>query len=247
MLNDDFRRTGFAAQFGPNAAPKRFQVLGERSSGTNYVKRLLGRNTDLTPTEDLGWKHAFPHALAIPADFLVIGVVRRADDWLLSMHAKPWHCTAALQTLPFSDFIRAPWQTIVDRPRYFKGARDAGQVGKPLLHDRHPITGTCFANIAALRNAKLAALLAYQDRAENFALLRLEDVIAHPETCLNQLGLQGWGGDLRPVVKRLGAKFKPATANRPMTPMRLSSADRDWMNAELDIAQERSLGYIYSS
>ena len=47
----------------------RFQVVGERSSGTNYIKRLFGKNTGLRPVETLGWKHGGMQTLAVPADY----------------------------------------------------------------------------------------------------------------------------------------------------------------------------------
>ena len=50
---------------------------------------------------------------------LVLGLVRNAMSWALSMYAKPWHTSPQMQALPFSDFIRAPWDTRVDRARYF--------------------------------------------------------------------------------------------------------------------------------
>jgi len=166
----------------------------------------------------LGWKHGFVQARAIPVDLLVIGVVRRADDWLRSMHTKPWHCSSALQSLEFSDFIRAEWDTIIDRPRYFEGAQDAGEVGQPR-----------------------------RDCA--FILLRMEDVIAAPEQTLariaNALSPTIMNDSYRPVVKRLGAKFKPNVPNRPATPATLPEADRDWLRHAIDGAQERHLGYAY--
>ncbi|WP_373488146.1 hypothetical protein, partial [Blastomonas sp.] len=66
MIPPDFATTGILAPRAASVPITRFQVLGERSSGTNFVKRLLGRNSTLRPTEDLGWKHRFPHAAAIP-------------------------------------------------------------------------------------------------------------------------------------------------------------------------------------
>lgn len=249
MLDPDFARTGFASVIPDGAQITRFHVLGERSSGTNYVKRLLGRNTSLNPTEALGWKHGFVQTRAIPADLLVVGVVRRADDWLRSMHAKPWHCSPTLQSLEFSKFIRAEWDTIIDRPRYFDGAEAAGEVGQPLMQDRHPLTGARFENLLALRQAKLHVLLSFTRRDCAFILLRMEDVIAAPEqtlaritTALNQ---PITNQTFRPVVKRLGSKFKPSVPNRPETPTNLPEADKDWMRSAIDIAQERHLGYLY--
>ncbi len=224
-------------------------MLGERSSGTNLVKRLLGRNTPMTPTEALGWKHGFPQAMAIPADLAVICVVRNAADWVLSMHAKPWHTVPALQRLSFGDFIRAPWQTIIDRPRYFGGASEL--VGQPLMQDRHPVTGATFANLFELRRAKLAALLGYLNRDCTCVILRLEEVQNDPEgliaELMTSLGLPKSDAPFRPVAKRLGAKFKPAVPERPTTPDHLSRDDLAHLCAQVDPDTETSLGYCYGA
>jgi hypothetical protein len=249
MSSGDFDSTGFLDHVHPGARITRFQVLGERCSGTNFVTRLLGRNSDLRASRLLGWKHGFPSVTAIPPDLAVIGLVRRADDWTLSMHAKPWHCSADMQRLSFADFIRAEWDTCVDRPRYFEGAREDGLIGQPLQQDRHPLTGQRFANIFALRQAKLEGLLSYRNRACSFVLLRMEAVVAGPDSMLDRLlaalGQPDRPGALRPVVKRLGSRFKPALPDRPETPERLSDADLEFLRQNVDRTQERSLGYAY--
>ena len=249
MSQPSFAASGFLARMQPNAEITRYQVLGERSSGTNFAKRMLGRNTSLTPTEALGWKHGFPHAAAIPPDLLVIGLVRRADDWARSMHAKPWHASVALQSLAFSDFIRAEWDTYIDRPRYFEGATKAGIIGQPLMHDRHPLTGKRFANIFALRHAKIAGLLSYLERDCNFILLRMEDMIAAPEATLDTVrsavGLAARNAKFKPVFKRLGSKFKAAIEARPETPKTLQPDDLAFMQKHVNGGQEQALGYEY--
>ncbi|MEX0311347.1 MAG: hypothetical protein AB3N17_14015 [Tateyamaria sp.] len=227
-----------------------FQVLGERSSGTNFVKRLLGRNTDLKPTEALGWKHGFPHMMAIPPQMAVIVCVRRADTWAQSMFSKPWHTTPAMQSLPFSDFIRAPWDTVIDRPRYFEGLVPDGAVGQPLQQDRHPVTGARFANLFSLRQAKLSAMLSLLGRDCTCIVLRMEDAQAAPEATLDALrtplGLAAASGPFRPVVKRLGSKFKPAIADRPQLPAQWDAADLRFLHDQIDPAQETALGYSYA-
>ena len=79
--SQSFAQSGVAVRLLRGPAPTRFQVLGERSSGTNLVKRLIMMNSDLEETELLGWKHGFPSMAAIPSDLLVVGrLVTRADD-----------------------------------------------------------------------------------------------------------------------------------------------------------------------
>jgi len=244
MIPADFATTGLHVA-GNGTRPTRFQVLGERSSGTNYVKRLLGRNTALTPTEYLGWKHGHPHATAIPADLAVICVIRDPAAWALSMHAKPWHCPPAMQAMAFSAFIRAPWETVVDRAKYFPGAEAA--LGRPLQLDRDPVTGLPYPDLPSLRTGKLRGLLSYANRDCSVVLLRMEQAVARPEAMLEAistvLDLPPPASPLRPVVKRLGSKFQPAIPDRPETPKEMSAADLAWMRARLDPALEAALGY----
>ena len=243
-----FAETGFFATRAGDTPITRFQVLGERSSGTNFVKRLLGRNTDLTPTEALGWKHGGPHMMAVPRDMAVICVVRRADSWARSMFEKPWHTTPEMQALPFTRFIRAPWNTLIDRPRYFRGLMAEGSVGAPLQPDRDPATGLPFDNLFALRRSKLASLLTLPARGCTCVVLRMEDVQADPQGALAQMSsVLGFaaGAPYRPVVKRLGSKFKPSVPERPALPEDWDDADRAFLRAAIDPDQEAMLGYAY--
>lgn len=242
-LPDSFATTGFHATCTGDKIT-RYQVVGERSSGTNFVKRLLGRNTALTPGEDLGWKHGFPHMRAVPANLAVICVVRSPLTWARSMHAKPWHTTPALQKLAFSDFIRAPWDTIIDRPRYFDKAE--GDIGQALQFDRDPLTGKRFDNLFALRTAKLRGALTHLNRDCTCIVLRMEEATTDPEATLTRLctALDTQpNATFRPVVKRLGSKFKPAVNNRPDTPKDLSPQDRAFVQQATDTPLETALGY----
>lgn len=243
----------FAAQglqiLRTDTAPTRFQVFGERSSGTNLVKRLLGRNTALKPTEELGWKHGFPQMTAIPAETMVVACLRDARAWALSMHAKPWHCPAAMQRLPFDAFLRAEWATVADHPRYFPQVAALGGAGRPLQHDRHPLTGQAFANLFALRRTKLEALLSYLERGCTVLLCRMELAQSNPEGFVQAvsaaLDLPAPAQPFRPVVRRLGSRFRPAVAERPETPQALSADDLAFLRTQLDLTLEVRLGYDY--
>lgn len=249
LLPDDFARTGLSLSLRTGVPVTRFQVLGERSSGTNFAKRVLGRNTPLTPSEDLGWKHGFAQMTAVPPDMLVVCMLRNAADWVRSMHAKPWHCSAAMQALPLSGFIRAEWDTLVDRDRYFPEAARLGLTGQPLQQDRDPLTGARFADIFALRRAKLAALTGFAARDCNLAILRMEELTAAPEATVDAIlagcGLPPREGPFRGIAKRLGSRFRAAIPDRPATPEALSPADLDYLRSRVDPAQEAALGYRY--
>ncbi|SDI08821.1 hypothetical protein [Alloyangia pacifica] len=248
MIAQEFSSTGWQVH-RPAAGITHYQVFGERSSGTNFVKRLIGRNTPLAPTEELGWKHGFPQMTAIPQDTLIVCVIRNAVDWARSMHAKPWHCPPEMQRLAFSDFIRAEWATIADRPRYFPQVAALGGAGQPLQHDRHPLTGLPFPDLFTLRRAKLMGLTSFFNRGCALLFCRLEAVQAAPEGFLSELcgrfGLPETG-DFQPVHKRLGSRFKPAIEEpRPTPPAQLSREDIDFLCSRLDLGLEAALGYSY--
>lgn len=72
---------------------------------------------------------------------------------------------------------------------------------------------------------------------------------AAPAAGLNRiteaLGLPTRSEPFRPVMKRLGSKFKTSIASRPATPKEMEKADRDFMVSELDLELENALGYSY--
>ncbi len=247
-LPSDFADTGFFATRAADTPITRYQVLGERSSGTNFVKRLIGRNTRLKPTEVLGWKHGFAHMMAVPQNMAVICVVRAADTWTRSMFDKPWHTTPQMQALPFGDFIRAPWDTHIDRPRYFEGLIANGSSGAILQQDRDPATGARFDTLFALRTAKLKSLLSMTNRDCTCLVLRMEHAQTAPEAALSQicetLAVQP-NETYRPVVKRLGSKFKAAIPQRHPRPETWSPEDLSHLRSSLDADLEASLGYSY--
>ena len=247
LVPADFARSGLHFKWN-GFVPTRYQVIGERSSGTNYVKRLLGRNTPLAPVELLGWKHAPLQAMAVPRDLIVVLSLRNAVDWVLSMFAKPWHTTAAMQALEFTEFLRSPWDTIVDHQKYF-GNTGPMMVGEPLQPDRNPQTGAPYENVFRLRTGKLAAHLTYYNRGCSFVIARHESVLADPESFLDMfrksMGLPETTDPLKPVVKRLGSRFAPAVQNRPLRPDTLSPEDHAFLCRELDLKLESALGYDY--
>ncbi|MCT4369055.1 hypothetical protein CLG85_001350 [Yangia mangrovi] len=248
MIAQQFSSTGWQVH-RPAPGITRYQVFGERSSGTNFVKRLIGRNTPLEPIEDLGWKHGFPQMTAIPRDTLIVCIIRNAVDWARSMHAKPWHCPPEMQRLPFSDFIRAEWATIADRPRYFPQVAALGGAGEVLQHDRHPLTGTPFPDLFSLRRAKLIGLTSFFNRGSALLLCQLEAVQDRPEVFLTELRARfdlPRSTPYRPVHKRLGSRFKPSIEEpRPEPPAHLSPEDVDFLRSRLDLGLEAALGYRY--
>lgn len=255
MRLDDFRDTGLMLRRVNDTPPRRFQVLGERASATNLVRKLIEKNIAIRHSGAMGWKHAVPRMGVIPADFLVVVAVRNAESWALSMHKRPWHLAPQLQENDFSSFIRSPWHGVVDRVSDFgdlhPDVRD-GARGQILQYDRHPITGRPFDNLFQMRNVKLAAHLGLLNRGCNLMLVKAETVQADPEGFVarvsDHLSLPMKGDAFRGVTRRLGNRFKLSVDAdvRGETPKEMSAEDRAFMRGALDLDLERVLGYDYA-
>lgn len=235
-----------------DAPVTQFQVMGERGSGTNMVRKTLELNTTLMRVETLGWKHGFPNMTAIPEHLVVVCVVRHAEAWARSMHSRPWHAAVPMQALSFSEFIRAQWQSVVDRPRDFEAlSGELDVTGQPLQYDRHPMTGQMFPNLFALRAAKLTGLLSMANRECSFAVIQLEAMTSDPQQVIEAFcaayALPMRQRQVALPRRRMGNNFNTSIKTRPATPARMSAEDQAFMQGELDMGVERYLGYLYDT
>jgi len=255
MLPNDFSGTmasrGWYLNRVTDVPLSQFQVIGERATATNMVRKVIDKNIDLYRTEGLGWKHSAPHMVALPAELLTIVVVRNAVSWALSMHKRPWHAHPDLQKLEFSDFLRAEWRSIVDRPSDFEEIHPELVPlveGAELQFDRHPISGKRFANLFELRAVKQAAHLGMLNRDCNVLVVKAElaqiDQTGFAATMIEELGLPLKGLRIKPVTNRLGNRFSRAVP--VATPSDLSAQDHAFMMEHLDLETESALGYDYA-
>ena len=138
---------------------RRFQVYGQRCSGTNAVIKLLEQNfEELQFTEEYGFKHwLVSPEITIPDDVFVIVIARRVDHWLRSLYATPWHVHPDLKAMTFGQFIRAEWRTVWDQD-FWGIDREHPKFGSPILEELCPESGGPFANAIAMRTAKLRNL-----------------------------------------------------------------------------------------
>jgi hypothetical protein len=126
----------------------RYQIYGERCSGTHYIIKLLENNiTSASFTEEFGFKHWFRDGeKELPEDLLVVIIAREPFSWSQSFHRQPWHAAPEIKELDYSSFIRAEWRGgVYDEAGEFQ--EDARE------HD--PLTGDRFKDIWGLREAKL--------------------------------------------------------------------------------------------
>ena len=238
---------GHSSAEGPKI--DRFQVYGERRSGTNFVARTLARNSGLKRFSSYGWKHALPYFPILPKCCLFVVVVREPFDWLRSFYAGPFEVDPDIAKLPFSDFLRAEWEgsyTGFSEQWAYRGyaVKNRFATGEPNFLDRHPLTGRRFANVCEMRSVKLAGHLSLLDRGLNAVAVRYEDFRADPEAMLAAIAdatgislAKTFAPTDKPVGPSSDARSEAKTAP-------ISEVDRSFILQNLDPAPEQRCGYL---
>lgn len=212
-----------------------FQVLGERSSGTNFVTQMLLRNLDGVERRPIyGWKHGFIDRRYSPdPGLLTVLVYRHPLRWLQSLHARPLDLSESMRGLTFSDFIRHEWQGAFRRD---DGTEELSTA------DMDPKTKANYANPLALRNAKIAYFEEMATMPARMVYIRFEDMNNAPRRTLEAIA-QTFDIALKPYTPV--ETFKGVT-EKPYIPKqmpRIAASDLAFIRGELDLAQEARLGY----
>lgn len=99
----------------PGVVPDRLIKLQQRSFGEEWLRDLY---FTVTWRRNLGWKHALvnsPQVLAAQlhwtAPLYFVTLTKNPYSWLLSLHRRPYHTTAAVPS-SFEKFLNLPWQTV---------------------------------------------------------------------------------------------------------------------------------------
>lgn len=227
-------------------------VYGERNSGTNYVNSLIlyncasrnaGNLFNASNTAAFGWKHGFPTMLGAADDVLAIAVYRDPIAWLHSMHRSPWHIAPHLRNLPFSQFIRSEWMSVIDDEGFGIAPTDP-RWGKELLADRNPLTGARFANALRLRSAKNCGFSSLDKRFGNVLRVNYETVVADPQgflTALCNVFALHRHGNFDPIAHDRATPARGIYQPKPLP--ETSPTDMDFICGELDVQAEKMLGY----
>lgn len=159
----------------------RFQVFGQRCSGTNALVKLIEANFPaLQFTEEFGFKHWFvPDTRDIPTDVLTIVIARDVSQWVQSLHRNPWHAHPRLKTMSFSRFIRAEWDSVWDED-FWGIDKDDERYGLPIEEEMCPSTGRRFRNVLDKRSAKLENWLGVCSRSSASVVCNHANLVNDP-------------------------------------------------------------------
>lgn len=233
-----------------------FKIFGERNSGTNFLEELVQENLLSNAKERLPYNNSYSHKhypcwFELPLEFyhcprchytfegsenvLFLVIYRNPYDWLSSMHAKPFD---SRQVKRFSTFIRSPWELDPSKPAV------KHELEKNPWVDRNPENGALFANVIQLRSAKIRAMQQVKDRVENIYYIKYETLKDHPEEVLQEMKTLFQLKKTKvyhPVLYYKGTQNLGLYKQRTYPP--ILPWDRHFINAQLDIELEQSIGY----
>lgn len=244
---DGLRKTGWAFVTRSPGSVSGFHVLGERASGTNFLRFLVAKNTTLQRADLYGWKHGFPQFQNVLPNHVLLVSFRNLDSWLLSMYRKPWHVRRDDLNVSFSEWLRQPYRTIIDMPHNMGNVIGQEKArGLPVQFDRHPIDGSVIANPIQLRNLKNRAFLGIANRECNVAFVRYEALSTQTQAFLDAF-VDAFGcnraDELKLTDRTLGDMKRRIPGDRREKSPVISDEDRAFIARELDHEIEAILGY----
>lgn len=215
------------------------QLLGQRCSGTNHLRRLLETNFDDVQIVD---RYANKHLWNGDYDFeqdvgstIFVTIVRNPYDWLRSVHRTPYHCPDLVGT-SFTSFLRAPWTAWAgeDWFSHDPAKRNAMKVDDQLIE-------AC-ADVMQVRRRKIATFLKINAHYQRSSLVRLEDLQRAPQTELTRIASEV--GLEAPNTIREVKQFKDTNKLYQKKPLlKIGSSNLVHIIANLDWASEGQLGY----
>lgn len=168
-----------------NISLKKYTILGERNSGTNYLEKIINTNFHSKIVWDYGWKHFFGFSNYENSDDVVfIGIVRNFPDWANSSLFRPYHLQRELRKNK-KNFLTSEFWSYNDE---FSSSKD----GKEIMEDRNIYTNERYKDIFDCRENKLKFLIEdMPKKVKNFILIRYEDLLYNFGDTVNMIRDKG--------------------------------------------------------
>ena len=148
---------------------KRFTILGERHSGTNWIERIVLSRLELELTWEFGSKHFIKNTnwttLNKGHDVLFICITRNIYDWIHGFYKLPHHVGSNIKCDKYK-FMLSQW--------------DSGQ------EDYNFINNKPYENIFHMRKSKLEFYIDFLPNIiYNMIIIRYEDLLINPENIVS--------------------------------------------------------------
>ena len=206
---------------------KKFTILGERCSGTNFARVTISENLNLDITWEYGWKHYFgKNNFNNSDDTLFMGIIRNPIDWLDSFYKNPHEIPD--ENKPLYNFLLNKF--------YNKSIENYNVFQTDLQNE--------YSNIFEMRKLKNNFLMnKMQTLVKNYILISYEELTSNTEKVLNN------------IKDKFNLTFKKSTIEKityykifkdiPFVrkPVTLSDDIIQFIKHNLDSEQEEKLGY----
>ena len=162
----------------------KYTILGERCSGTNYLKNMIESNFYLKSTPFYKpHKHFYAfHEYTHSPDTLHILIYRDAYEWINSLRKNPWCIPDELKKSD-NAFLNNEFYSVETNNGEFGVAN-----GSEILIDRNPFTKARYHNIFMMRQVKIKfALDVISRKVKNFIAIKYEDLRDNHVKVLNQI------------------------------------------------------------
>ena len=217
--------------------PKKFTILGERSSGTEILKQFILDNFDIPYTQEFGSTHFFgfyDYKLMFTDETLFLCIVRDPVDWINAFYHNPQYVPIQNQSL--DNFLEKPFYSIWPNEIKNESERES-TIESIISEDRNIITNKTYENIFELRKVKTEYLTeTLPQLIKRHYLIRYEDLLENPKLILENMQSQF-------NQTRIHNQYKLMTdSDTEPTPV-FDDETKQYIWANLDSVQEQLLGY----
>ena len=237
---------------------KKFSILGERCSGTNYLEELITHNFNLLYTTEYGSKHFFcfdDYKNKNTQDTLFIGIIRNPIYWLNSFSKELYHVPEQnrknLTTFLFNEFYSVhdeidKMSNPYDSNIFVMNNKFYTHQYKTNYNDLNYTTRKKYKNIFELRQTKNDYLInVMPSKVENYILVNYEDLLYNMEITLNTIKQQFNLTPSKPTFVTI-KKYKKSDTYKFIAQRQITFTPdvvkMIWRN--LDVIQENNLGYF---
>lgn len=227
---------------------KKFAILGERCSGTNFLEEAISQNFNISYTTEHGNKHFFCYNNYTNDDNTIfIGIIRNPIYWLNSFSKELYHIPNINK--PLTNFLFNKFYSVLDTQNVKKNMLDFNSFQNSEIinpKDLNYLNGKTYQNIFEMRKLKnyfLMNIIPY--KVKNYILINYENLIYNYEDTLNNIQQKFNLVKKNDTFIKIKKYKKSDTYNYKQ--QRMITFDNNllhiiWNN--LDVEQENKLGYF---
>ena len=230
---------------------RKFVILGERCSGTNFLEEALTQNFDITYTSEYGNKHFFCYHNYSTAneDTIFIGIIRNPIYWLNSFSKELHHIPLINKNLP--RFLFNEFYSVLDEQKnklsilnFGNNFNNSTEIVNP--KDLNYLTGKKYKNIFEMRKLKNHFLTNIMPRkVKNYIWVNYESLLYNYEATLNDIQTKfGLTKKTDTYVKIKNYKKSNSYNYKQQRVITFNNALIHLIWDNLDITQESMLGYF---